>query len=436
MKRLLLCLLLLSTSLHLRAQSPSSAAPTPSAQLHEYFQALANLQQFNGNVLVASQGQELLRGTYNIPGQSDSLRVGPDSRFIIASVSKLFVRYGVLLLAQQGRLSLQDPVSKFIPDFPRGRDITVAHLFHHQSGLPRELTNHKDLGQVSLARTIELARHETLLFEPGARTQYSNVGFFLLHHIVDRASPRGYAHFVQHQILRPFGMKHTGEFRAARRVPRFAHGFTPEANRRIRPVDALAINRFETGNYYATLADLARFADGLFSGRVLAPAAAQRLLNAEGAVVQAGGRPGYRAYFYLHPARRLTFLFVSNFSGLPVEKIIRDVPAIVAGEPYQVPVAVNRQPVTVPDALLQRYVGRFQLLADPAQVFEVRVDGGQLLLLEKSGEQTRFRPDSETTFFDDPQSAEGLRFDPDPATQTYRLVLLSDGLTLPTLRLP
>ncbi|GAA4054840.1 hypothetical protein GCM10022409_47450 [Hymenobacter glaciei] len=432
MKHLALCLLLLTTAATLRAQS---AAP-PSAQLDAYFAALTAQKKFNGNVLVASQGQELLRETYNIPGQSDSLRVAPDSRFIIASVSKLFIKYGVLVLVQQGRLGLQDPVSKFLPDFPRGRDITVAHLLNHQSGLPRELRNTRQLDQVSLVRTIELAQQETLLFEPGTRTQYSNVGFFVLHRIVDLASPHGYTAFVQRDILRPFGMKHTGEFNATGRVRRFAYGFATDERRRIRPVAAVAINRFETGNYYASLDDLARFAAGLFSGQVLTAESAQHLLNAEGAVVQAGGRPGYRAYFYQHPAKQLTFLLMSNYSDMPFEKVIQDVPRIVAGEPYQLPVAMNRREVAVPAAVLQHYTGRFVLEADPAQVFEVRVEKGLLLLVEKDGTTTRFRPDGETTFFDDPESAEGLRFELDPTTQAYRLILLSDGLTLPTKRLP
>ena len=432
MKHVALCLLLLTLSGTLRAQL---AAP-PSAQLDAYFTALTAQKKFNGNVLVASQGQELLRKTYNIAGQSDSLRVAPDSHFIIASVSKLFIKYGVLVLVQQGRLGLQDPISKFLPDFPRGRDITVAHLLNHQSGLPRELRNHKQLDHVSLVRTIELAKQEALLFEPGTRTQYSSVGFFVLHRLVDLASPHGYTAFVQHDILRPFGMKHTGEFNATGRVRRFAYGFATDERRRIRPVPAVAINRFETGNYYATLGDLARFAAGLFSGRVLTAESAQHLLNAEGAVVQAGGRPGYRAYFYQHPAKQLTFLLMSNYSDIPFEKVVQDVPRIVAGEPYQMPVAVNRREMAVPAAVLERYTGRFVLEADPAQVMEVRVEKRQLLLVEKDGTKAPFRPDSETTFFDDPESAEGLRFELDPTTQAYRLILLSDGLTLPTKRLP
>ncbi|GAB3243616.1 hypothetical protein GCM10027346_40520 [Hymenobacter seoulensis] len=424
-------LLLLPLSGTLRAQS---TAP-PSAQLDAYFTAFTAQQKFNGNVLVASQGQTLLRHTYNIAGQSDSLRVAPDSRFIIASVSKLLIKYAVLVLVQQGRLGLQDPVSKFIPDFPRGGDITVAHLLSHQSGLPRELSNHKQLDQVSLVRTIELAKQEPLLFEPGTRTQYSSVGFFVLHRLVDLASPHGYAAFVQRDILRPFGMKHTGEFNATGRVRRFAYGFITDERHRIRPVPAVAINRFETGNYYATLDDLARFAAGLFSGKVLTADAAQHLLNAEGAVVQAGGRPGYRAYFYHHPAQQLTFLLVSNFSDMPFEKIVHDVPHIVAGEPYELPVAVNRREIVVPAAVLERYTGRFVLEADPTQVLEVRVEKGQLLLIDSDGSTAPFHPDSDTTFFDDPQSSEGLRFELDPTTQAYRLIVLSDGLTLPTKRL-
>ena len=430
MKHLTGCLLLLTTSWTLHAQS---VAP-PGAQLDAYFTALATQKKFNGSVFVTSKGQTLLHKTYNIPGQRDSLHVSPDSRFIIASVSKLFIKYAVLVLVQQGRLSLQDPVSKFLPDFPRGRDITVAHLLNHQSGLPRELRNHKQLDQVSLVRTIELAQQESLLFEPGTRTQYSSVGFFVLHRILNLASPHGYAAFVQHDVLRPFGMKHTGEFNATGRVRHFAYGFTTDAHHRIRPVPAIAINRFETGNYYTTLDDLTRFAAGLFSGQLLTTETEQHLLNAEGAVEQSGGRPGYRAYFYQHPASQRTFLLVSNYSDMPFEQVVQDVPRIVAGEPYQMPVAVHRRELTVPTAVLERYTGRFVLEADPAQVLAIRVEKGQLLFVDSDGTTTPIHPDSDTTFFDDPESSEGLRFELDPTTQAYRLILLSDGLTLPTKR--
>jgi len=205
---------------------------------------------------------------------------------------------------------------------------------------------------VSLARTIELAKQEQLLFEPGTRAHYSNVGFFVLHRIVELASPKGYTAFVQRDILRPFGMKHTGEFNATGKVRRFAYGFIPD-ERRIRPVAAVDINRFEMGNYYSTLDDLARFAAGLFNGKVLPAEAARHLLNPEGAVVQAGGRSGYRAYFYYQPTKQFTFVLVSNYSGIPFEKVIQDLLSIVAGEAYQLPVAVNRREVAVPAAILQ-----------------------------------------------------------------------------------
>ena len=112
-------------------------------KLDEYFSSLTNLKNFNGNVIVSKNGKVLLDRTYNIKGETDSLRVSGASKFIIASVSKVFIKYGILKLVEYKKLNLSDNVSRFIPDFPSGDNITIEQLMHHQSGLPRELTNYE-----------------------------------------------------------------------------------------------------------------------------------------------------------------------------------------------------------------------------------------------------------------------------------------------------
>ncbi|MFZ4522165.1 MAG: serine hydrolase [Bacteroidales bacterium] len=83
---------------------------------------------------------------------------------------------------------------------------------HHQSGLPRELTNSEAYGSLSLSRIVELAKLEKLQFEPGTQTLYSNVGYFLLHFIIDKNSDNGYLTFIQNEIFRKMNLKNTLEF--------------------------------------------------------------------------------------------------------------------------------------------------------------------------------------------------------------------------------
>jgi len=157
-------------------------------KLDEYFTALTNLKNFNGNVIISKHGQILFDKTYNIVGESDSLKVTRDSKFIIASVSKVFIKFSILKLAELNNIRLTDHLNKFIPDFPNGEEITIEQLMHHQSGLPRELTNNDTYSSLTLSKIIELAKREKLQFEPGTQTLYSNVGYFILHYIIDKTS--------------------------------------------------------------------------------------------------------------------------------------------------------------------------------------------------------------------------------------------------------
>ncbi|RYZ51827.1 MAG: class A beta-lactamase-related serine hydrolase, partial [Sphingobacteriales bacterium] len=249
---ILLSILLLCTTAF--GQQPDSLA----YKLDAYFTALTGLKNFNGNVLVAKDGRVLLDKTYTISGETDSLEVTRGSRFIIASVSKVFVKFGILKLAEQKKLRLSDKLSRFIPGFPGGDKISIEQLMYHQSGLPRELTNAKGYDSLSLSRIVDLAKSERLQFEPGTQTLYSNIGYFLLHYIIDQTSGSGYLAFIQREIFDKMGLKSTAEFNSGKPVPAFAYGFDNE-NGKVVPTSQKSINRFETGNYLSTIGDLYRF---------------------------------------------------------------------------------------------------------------------------------------------------------------------------------
>lgn len=266
-------------------------------KLEEYFTALTNLKNFNGNVIISKHGQLLLDKTYNITGETDSLIVTKDSKFIIASVSKVFIKFSILKLAELKKLQLTDKLNKFIPDFPNGAKITIEQLMHHQSGLPRELNNKDAYDNLSLEKTVELAKLEKLQFEPGTQTLYSNVGYFLLHYIIDKTSSNGYLAFLQKEIFKKMKLDNTLEFNSKKSVPKFAYGFNNE-NGKVVPTSKESISRFETGNYLSTINDLYRFSQQILSGKALKKSLALEMFEKDSVLIQAGGRSGYRAYFY------------------------------------------------------------------------------------------------------------------------------------------
>lgn len=217
----------------------------------------------------------------------------PEALFLTASLSKPIIAMAALRLVEQGRLSLQDRVVEFIPDFDAApkRPITVRHLLTHTSGLPDMLPNNRALrqSQADLSRFVSGTCGVTLDFPPGRGVQYQSMGFALLGEIIARVSGMRCAEFVQRELFEPLGMSDSvlgapAEWfaGAAPRIARIAEVRLPEEQR-----DGLEWNwnsRYwrtlgaPWGGVLSTVSDLARFLQLMLrrgtcdAGRLFAPA--------------------------------------------------------------------------------------------------------------------------------------------------------------------
>ncbi len=405
-----------------------------SSKLNQYFTALTKLKNFNGNVIISKNGRVLLDKTYNISGEKSELKVNKESKFIIASVSKVFIKYGILKLVELKKLRLDETLDKIIPDFPNGEKITVEQLMYHKSGLPRELTDVETYQNLPLTRIVELAKLEKLQFSPGTQTLYSNVGYFLLHYIIEKRSPEGYSAFLKNEILKKLNLKNTGEFNTAESLSNFSYGFDKEDGKII-AAPKESINRAETGNVYSTINDLDSFSRQFLTGKVLDKSLAKKMFDENGILAQAGGRPGYRAYFYKDLKTDVSFIFLANFTDIPIQQMTADIINILSHKPYQVPREINRVEIKLPASVLQKYVGKFALEADLTQTLTFELANGKLFIVDQDGAKTEIHPDSETTFFEDPKSNDGYIFTLNPQTDKYELTVISTGIKLKTKRI-
>jgi CubicO group peptidase (beta-lactamase class C family) len=403
-------------------------------KLNQYFSALTEIKNFNGNVMISKNGQLLLDKTYNMKGENDSLKVTRESRFIIASVSKIFIKYSILKLVELKKITLNDKLGKFIPDFPYGEKITVEQLLHHQSGLPREITDIEKYDNLSLKKAIELAKLEKLQFDPGSQTLYSNVGYFLLHYIIDSASDKGYLSFIQKEIFKKMKLKSMAEFNTTKSIPNFVYGFDNN-NGKVISSSKTYINRSETGNYLSTISDLYSFSKQAFTGKFLNKKLALELFGKDSVLSQAGGRPGYRAYFYKNLKTNVDFIFVSNYTDIPFQEITADIINIIDNKPYEVPHIINRQKINLADTILKRYVGKYALEADISQTFSIELANNKLFQVYEDEDKIEIIPDTETTFFEKSNSKDGFVFSLNEQTKKYDLTIISTGLRLKTKRL-
>lgn len=175
---------------------------------------------FAGSVLLANGGDVLMMHGYGLADRSSGRLVTPETGFDIGSLVKPITAVAVLQLESQGKLRTEDSIGKFFPGVPpdKGR-ITVNELLDHSSGLPdfvaadsavTEYTPDLDYQIVSRDEIVRRALHATLIFPPGKKSEYSNLGYSLLGAIIEKVSGQGYEAYVQDHIFRPAGMARTG----------------------------------------------------------------------------------------------------------------------------------------------------------------------------------------------------------------------------------
>jgi len=290
---------------------------------------------------VSSAGTVVLRGAWGMADLEHQVALTPDSIFEAGSVSKQFTAAAVLLLAEQGKLSLTDPVSKYIPELPDyGTPITLDHLMHHTSGLrdwssvvavagwertTREYTN---------AWVLDIASHQKALnFKPGDDWSYTNTGYNLLAVLVQRVSGKSLAQFTHDNVFLPLGMQSTSwrdDFQ--RIVPNRAIAYERQDGRehQLMPFE----NAYGNGGLLTTVDDLLRWNDRFYGskigdpsfikselepgrlndGRALFYAAGLFLTNHDGVreISHAGATAGYRAWLGFYPERRLSVAVLCN----------------------------------------------------------------------------------------------------------------------------
>ena len=228
-------------------------------------------------VLVLQDGQPLLRRGYGLADLENPAPVTPATNFRLASVSKQFTAAAILLLAQDGKLSLDDPVRKWLPSLPASDDaITLRHLLTHASGLLdyEELMAPDYMGQVHDIDVLHmLERDDRLYFAPGSGYRYSNGGYALLALVVGKASGKDFATFLHERIFAPLGMAHTVAYeQGVSTVANRAYGHSLEAGRWLRTDQSPTSAVLGDGGIYSSIDDLAKWDAALYDDRLLSDA--------------------------------------------------------------------------------------------------------------------------------------------------------------------
>ena len=183
-----------------------------------------------GAVLILRGDRPVFKKGYGLATLDPTMEITPSTFFCIASVSKQFAATATLKLAQEGKLSLDDPVSKFFPHFqaPFFDRITLAHLLSHTSGIPDARPRTDSLFVYHSTDVESYSYMDTLSFlnfEPGTSYEYMNPTFQLLYTVIEKASGLPFEEYMEREIFTPAGMDHTMYFEQGREIPQMAHGY-------------------------------------------------------------------------------------------------------------------------------------------------------------------------------------------------------------------
>ena len=269
----------------------------------DHIEAEAEAERFSGVVLVAQAGEPIVHRAFGWADRQREEPVALDTRFNLGSLNKVFTSVAVLQLAEQGRLELDAPIGTYLDGFPEAiaDRVTVRHLLRHRSGW-----GHYWDHPVFLERQLELTeigdylafiRTMPLDFEPGTRSQYSNVGFEVLGGIIEAVSGRSYHDYVREYVTGPAGMTDTEAF--TRPAPRLATPYAGGEGYRQPVPETLVARGTAAGGGYGTALDLLRFQLALADGRLLARPSRNLLLSGfsseadvDPGIGYAGGSPG------------------------------------------------------------------------------------------------------------------------------------------------
>jgi CubicO group peptidase (beta-lactamase class C family) len=247
--------------------------PKPEKIIDAMFKEILTNNSPGAAVLVAQNGKILFEKGYGLANIGDRVPVTPQTKFRIGSMTKQFTAAAILKLQEQGKLNLDDKLSKFIPDYPRGDEVTIHHLLTHTSGIHNCTSKPDFLQKVGVHHTpedwIKSFENDPYDFDPGQKWNYSNSGYVLLAFIFEKVSGEKYEDYMRETFFEPLGMTNTGVCNSSDILDHEACGYTYQAGQVKKALYWDMSNGYGGGNLYSTVGDLYRWNEALFNGKAL-----------------------------------------------------------------------------------------------------------------------------------------------------------------------
>lgn len=361
--------------------------------------------------LVAVKGQIIYKKAFGMADIELEVPMQPDMVFRIGSITKQFTAVAILQLMEQGKLKLDDEITKFIPDYPtNGHVITIEHLLTHTSGI-KSYTNVKEFGKLSRTdmkpeEVVDLIKSQPMEFAPGTKWNYNNSGYFLLGYIIEKITGKTYQEYLDENIFKPLGMTQSLYGNDITIVKKRASGYGPGKDGVVNAEFLSMLLPYAAGSILSTVEDLFKWNQALHSYRLVKKETLDRafseykLLNGKGTsygyawflsglqgsptIEHGGGINGFLTNAIYIPKEDVFVALFSNSTAKAPDFTSQKMAALAIGKPL----VINK--ISLTETEMDEFVGIYT--DEDEKDVTVSRDGTDLFVLRSGGQSRKMIP--------------------------------------------
>jgi CubicO group peptidase (beta-lactamase class C family) len=394
----------------------SSASAQDTARMEQVIQSHVKAGTFMGTVLVAKDGAVVVDKAYGMANLELDVPNTPATKFRLGSITKQFTAAAILLLEERGKLKVDDRIKTYLPDQPMAWDrITIFNLLTHTSGIANFTAlpsyNSAKGNSTTVDGTLATLRDRVLDFGPGEQMSYSNSGYLALGSIIEKVSGQSYEKFLTDNFFTPLGMTDTGYDSNTAIIKRRASGYVRTGSGYANAGYVHMSVPHAAGALYSTTADLLKWEQALFGGKVLSKASVDRMITpfkndyalgvastldkGRRVISHGGGIDGFNTHMSYYPDSRTVVIVLSNVNGNVPGTLAGQLASLMHGD--TVTLTTERVEIKVPAATMAKYVGAYELA--PTAIMTITLEGEQLMAQLTGQGRLPIFASTETMFF-------------------------------------
>lgn len=347
-------------------------------KLNEFMQRVA-AWGYTGNILIAKDGKIIHRKGYGLANRAERIPFTENTVVEIGSNVKDFTKIAALQLLQQGKLNLDDPITKYFENVPADKaSITIAQLLNHTAGFRGAVA--PDPEKISREEMIKIMFAAPLISEPGKEENYSNPGYSFVAAIIEKISGKSFEQYAQENIMKPAGMTKTGYVLPEWKANEIAHSYVGENDQG----SALDFPRFEDGNswtmrgnggFLSTLDDMYKLYDTLLhTEKILPDNLKEKMFRQNEPIMWVGGNGAHYFMFLYVPAEKIVIIGASTTAEMRATELSEQILPLVRGREYKLP----PQTIKADKTTLAKYEGTYKL--SNGSELNIAASEGKLLL--------------------------------------------------------